>query len=321
MVDGLAQTGHGEHQKKILIRNVFAYVDRNFRNPVGLRAVAAALGHDAAYLTDTIRAATGRPVHRWIIERRQAEAEYLLAATDLPITAVARASGYGDSAYFARAFARATGQSPSRWRITRPRDRRDPLRADGVLHFHARVRSLARTLRDADDAARDETLLAAARTLATPLAITMNHRDPASGIWRRHGERDIAFRDEAASIPMLLHGCVAAELVLERSYFDFYRRIAQVRRIGGFYKIPLFDGRDCVGALCATSADPLAFTRERRYALEELARAYSAARTYVQIRRLDDAPAAARNPAPASPATSSGSRPIASRYARRTSSG
>ncbi len=258
-----------------LLRGVFAYIDDNFREPIRLRSVAAAVGHGAAYLTDVVRGSTGRPVHKWIAERRVAEARRLLATTEAPVARVARDVGFRDPAYFSRAFVRAAGQSPSQWRRIhggRPADA--PLDALAVAAtYQAVVQARETFAAAATRAQRDAALLAAASALVPN--VTVNRREPSTGTWYRYDETAVAFRDVDASIPLLLHGCTSAELDLERSYFDFYRRLSQVRSLSGFFKLPLFTAGVCTGALCAIVRNPADITLERRFALEELARAYS----------------------------------------------
>jgi AraC-like DNA-binding protein len=274
-------------RRRRLLDGVFGYIDGNFRDPIGLTHVAAAVGHVPAYLTDVVRGTTGRPVQKWIAERRMAEARRLLTMSDEPVRAVAAAAGYSDAAYFSRAFIRASGQSPSRWRrIYAGRTAQDTLHAGDVAaafrHVAAARGAFAAAAAQAE---RDEVLLSVARA-ALPLAVTMNHRDPASGVWRHHNASQAAFTDDVATIPLLLHGCTSTELVLEHSYFAYYRRLAQVKSIAGFFKIPLIVDGVCTGALCATVRDPNDLNRLRRFLLVELARAYSAASATRGVRTL-----------------------------------
>jgi hypothetical protein len=216
-----------------------------------------------------------------------AEARRLLTTSDEPIAAVATAAGYTDAAYFSRAFLRTSGQSPSCWRRTYAgRTAQDTLHAADVAATFRHV-TAARAAFEAvaTQAERDAALLSAART-AVPLAITMNHRDAASGLWRHDGAAQPAFSDDVATIPLLLHGCTSTELLLEHSYFAYYRRLAQVKRLAGFFKVPLFVDGGCTGALCATVREPNDLNRVRRFLLVELARAYSDASSTASARKV-----------------------------------
>ncbi|MEU1125315.1 AraC family transcriptional regulator [Streptomyces sp. NPDC005899] len=77
---------------------------------------AGRLGVTSGYLTQAVRAATGRPPGRLLIESRVYLAQQLLAHTELPVRQVAARAGFGDPAYFGRFFRRETGSSPGAFR-------------------------------------------------------------------------------------------------------------------------------------------------------------------------------------------------------------
>jgi AraC-like DNA-binding protein len=99
-----------------LIADVFAVIDRRITQPLSLRDVADELGLTPGHLTTVVRRRTGRTVQEWITERRMSDARALLAATDLPISEVARRVGIADAGYFARLFRTTHGVSPRAWR-------------------------------------------------------------------------------------------------------------------------------------------------------------------------------------------------------------
>jgi AraC family transcriptional regulator, transcriptional activator of pobA len=99
-----------------LLAEVFSVIEDRYTGELSLREVARAVGLSPGHLTSTVRRRTGRTVQEWITQRRMTEARRLLARTALPVADVGRRVGYPDPGYFARAFGRAHGTSPARWR-------------------------------------------------------------------------------------------------------------------------------------------------------------------------------------------------------------
>ncbi|QLJ02527.1 AraC family transcriptional regulator [Streptomyces sp. NEAU-sy36] len=81
------------------------------------------LGVTPGYLTQAVRAATGRPPGRLLIEARVYLAQQLLAHTQLSVRQVAARTGFADPAYFGRFFRRETGVSPGAFRKHQSRHR------------------------------------------------------------------------------------------------------------------------------------------------------------------------------------------------------
>ena len=103
---------------RLLFARVFRHIEAHFREPVSLRDVAALVGHAPAYLTDLVRRETGRTVLEWIIERRMAEARYLLRETEQTVQSVADAVGYRHVGHFNTHFKRLHGLPPQTWRYS-----------------------------------------------------------------------------------------------------------------------------------------------------------------------------------------------------------
>ncbi|GAA1270437.1 AraC family transcriptional regulator [Saccharothrix xinjiangensis] len=87
-----------------------------------VRACAERIGVTPGYLTEAVKAATGRTPSELVREARTREAKRLLAKTDLAVRQVAARVGFADPAYFCRFFRRETGVSPGGFR--RGADRR-----------------------------------------------------------------------------------------------------------------------------------------------------------------------------------------------------
>ena len=62
------------------------------------------------------RAATGVRPHEYLVRRRIAKAQTMLATTEMPIAELALAVGFGSQAHFTVVFKRFSGLTPLRWR-------------------------------------------------------------------------------------------------------------------------------------------------------------------------------------------------------------
>ncbi|WP_367137034.1 AraC family transcriptional regulator [Saccharothrix sp. HUAS TT1] len=81
-----------------------------------VREYAERIGVTPGYLTEAVKAATGRTPSELVREARTHEAMRLLAKTDLSVRQVANRVGFADPAYFCRFFRRETGLSPGGFR-------------------------------------------------------------------------------------------------------------------------------------------------------------------------------------------------------------
>lgn len=103
------------------LASVFQFIEDHYPLPISLADVAQAAGYSPAYLTNLVQAETGRTVKRWIIDRRMAQARFLLTTTDKPVNQIANAVGYGDVSYFTRQFRQVHEMSPQAWRVAEAR--------------------------------------------------------------------------------------------------------------------------------------------------------------------------------------------------------
>ncbi|MDY6899832.1 MAG: AraC family transcriptional regulator [Cyanobacteriota bacterium] len=100
------------------LRKVFEFIEFNYRQNIGLKEVAQAVGYSSAYLTNLVRRLTGKTVNNWIIERRIAEAKRLLLETDLSIERIAFDIGYQNMNHFYYQFRNYYKNTPGAWRET-----------------------------------------------------------------------------------------------------------------------------------------------------------------------------------------------------------
>lgn len=99
-----------------LLARFQAMVEADYRSPRSIGDYAATLGVTPTHLSRVCRGVTGSPASRLILERRLLEARRALAYTSMQVAEIAYMLGYNDPAYFARVFAKATGESPSAFR-------------------------------------------------------------------------------------------------------------------------------------------------------------------------------------------------------------
>ncbi|NBD15763.1 MAG: response regulator [Cyanobacteria bacterium] len=95
---------------------VFEFIEANYNQGITLCDVAKAVGYSPAYLTNTVKQQTGRTVNRWIIERRMAQARFLLHSTNQSIEQIAMTVGYQNTCHFYRQFRQYEGSTPQAWR-------------------------------------------------------------------------------------------------------------------------------------------------------------------------------------------------------------
>jgi AraC-like DNA-binding protein len=90
------------------------HLDRDLSGP----AVARMTGLSRAHFTRVFAAHIGSSPGDYVLEQRMRGAARLLENSELPIKAVASASGFRDANYFAKAFRRTFGVSPTEFRTT-----------------------------------------------------------------------------------------------------------------------------------------------------------------------------------------------------------
>ena len=95
---------------------VFEFIEANYDRGITLCDVAKAVGYSPAYLTNRVKQETGYTVNRWIIERRVAQALFLLDSTDRSVEEIAMAIGYQNTCHFFRQFRQYKGTTPQAWR-------------------------------------------------------------------------------------------------------------------------------------------------------------------------------------------------------------
>ncbi|MFG1666702.1 helix-turn-helix domain-containing protein [Streptomyces sp. Y7] len=121
------ETGAAVHELLVALRRaradlapdgeaVLKVLARDACLPLTVADHAARHGMTPAELRSAVRRAAGCSPKDYLLGIRLGRAKELLAATDLPVAAVARRVGYDDPAYFSRLFTRRVGMAPVRFR-------------------------------------------------------------------------------------------------------------------------------------------------------------------------------------------------------------
>jgi len=82
----------------------------------GLDELAALCGISQSHLMRSFKIATGWPIHKFITEERLRAAKQMLAQGEINAKEIASRLGFRSPAYFATAFRRMTGKTPTEYR-------------------------------------------------------------------------------------------------------------------------------------------------------------------------------------------------------------
>jgi AraC family transcriptional regulator len=98
------------------LRRLESYVRAHLSDRLTLRELALLVGVSIRQLSQAIKRSQGVSLHRWIAERRVAEARRLLIETDLPVDEIGRRCAFHSAAAFSAAFRLAAGCTPRAFR-------------------------------------------------------------------------------------------------------------------------------------------------------------------------------------------------------------
>ncbi len=98
------------------LKRVTEYVDAHLVETVTLADLAEVAGLTRMHFAAQFRVATGMRPHEYLLRRRVARAQELLAVPGASLVDVALSVGFQTQAHFTTVFKRFTGQTPHRWR-------------------------------------------------------------------------------------------------------------------------------------------------------------------------------------------------------------
>lgn len=99
-----------------VIMSVLEYIEQNIEAPLAVEALAQKAGLSVPRFKARFRAETGFPPAGFVLRRRIERAGQLLASQDRSVLEVAMQVGFCSSQYFASAFRRVTGLTPTAYR-------------------------------------------------------------------------------------------------------------------------------------------------------------------------------------------------------------
>ena len=103
------------------VRRAEAYIDKDLSVDLSIDRLARIAGLSRAHFVRLFSSSLGLAPSTYVSRRRIEQAERLLLATDSTIETIARSCGFADGNYFAKAFRRANGTTPTEFRSARLR--------------------------------------------------------------------------------------------------------------------------------------------------------------------------------------------------------
>lgn len=105
--------GRGDDGHAAILVRVARVVAERYREPVGVAAIAHAVGVHPKYLSTAFRRQCGMGVHEYLTRMRLGHAQHLLRTTQRAVTTIAFDSGFGSLNAFYSAFRSQLGTTPS----------------------------------------------------------------------------------------------------------------------------------------------------------------------------------------------------------------
>ena len=100
-----------------LVREIISYVERNLDGELSLSALERAFFLSAEHLCRSFKNETGITLHGFIVKKRMATAQLLLASGE-SVTETAERCGFSDLSNFIRSFKKHVGMTPSEYKKT-----------------------------------------------------------------------------------------------------------------------------------------------------------------------------------------------------------
>ncbi len=109
-----ASQQNGEKLQKM--NNIAKYLQSHYATEIRAETLAEMSHYTYSYFSATFKEVFGISLTKYILSIRINKASTLLATTDMNMTEIAISSGFSDANYFARAFKKETGYTPTQYR-------------------------------------------------------------------------------------------------------------------------------------------------------------------------------------------------------------
>src|SRR5882762_3664834 len=98
------------------LRRVREFIEAHLEENIGVQVLASTAGLSMCHFARAFKRSEGVTPHNYLVQCRVRRAKDLLAATDLPLSEIALASGFSDQSHCARRFREHVGVTPSSYR-------------------------------------------------------------------------------------------------------------------------------------------------------------------------------------------------------------
>ena len=98
------------------LRRVREYVEAHLEKNISLQMLASTAGLSMSHFARAFKQSQGVPPHEYLVRCRVRRVQELLATTDMPLSEIARASGFSDQSHCTRRFREQVGVTPSGYR-------------------------------------------------------------------------------------------------------------------------------------------------------------------------------------------------------------
>lgn len=112
----IKDTGNHANNKKLDINQVKQYLDEHYHERITLDELSSSFFINKFYLTRVFKETYGTTINNYILSHRITESKQLLRFTDYSIEHISETVGMEDAGYFARAFKKIEGISPTEYR-------------------------------------------------------------------------------------------------------------------------------------------------------------------------------------------------------------